>query len=155
MGEALVLTLDGSTAVCSAALLRLADASGAQPAWETVARRDEADGRAQARVLLRSIDEMLRETGSRASDLRAIVVGVGPGTFTGVRITVATARAAALALDIPVLGVSTLAGVAAAVVAAAVVVFSSPPVHADSMHKIIKMERSAHKDFFMRYETSF
>ncbi len=116
MSEGLVLTLDGSTSVCSAALLRLTAGSGAMPTWETVSRRDEADGRAQARVLLRSMDEMLRETDSAAADLRAIVVGVGPGTFTGVRITVATARAGALALGIPVVGVCTLAGLAAGAV---------------------------------------
>jgi tRNA threonylcarbamoyl adenosine modification protein YeaZ len=40
-------------------------------------------------------------------------VGIGPGTFTGVRITVATARALALSLSVPVFGVSTLAALAA------------------------------------------
>ncbi len=74
----------------------------------------ERDGRAQAKVLLRLVDEMLEETGRRPRDLDAVVVGTGPGTFTGVRITVATARALSLALSVPVLGVSTLGALAAA-----------------------------------------
>lgn len=113
MASGLVLTLDGSTAACSAALLRgwldARDTGG----WEVVSQRLEADGRAQARVLLHLVDDMLRETGAEPADLRAIVAGAGPGTFTGVRITVATARALALALRVPVLGVSTLAALAA------------------------------------------
>lgn len=122
MAERLLLALDGSTRVCSTALLRrgapaaAAGAPGSYPgdgAWEVAARRIERDGRGQARVLLALVDEMLAEIGGRPADLGALVVGTGPGTFTGVRITVATARALSLALSVPVLGVSTLAALAA------------------------------------------
>jgi len=112
MDERLILTLDGSTHVSSAALLRSAG-DGAGGPWEPVARRGEVDGRGQARVLLCMADDMLREAGAGPRDLSAVVVGLGPGTFTGVRIAVATARALGLALAIPVLGVSTLAALAA------------------------------------------
>ena len=122
MGERWLLVLDGSTGVCSTALLRatttdndestLDTSLGTQP-WTVAADRHEADGRAQARVLLRLIDEMLSEVGQDSSSLDAVVVGTGPGTFTGVRITVATARALSLSLSVPVLGVSTLAALAA------------------------------------------
>jgi tRNA threonylcarbamoyladenosine biosynthesis protein TsaB len=71
------------------------------------------DDRGQARVLLGFIDNMLMEVGAEPKDLLAIVVGTGPGTFTGVRVTVATARGLAVALTIPVFGVSTLAALAA------------------------------------------
>ena len=81
--------------------------------WETVARRTEHDGRAQARVLLQLVHEMLGEVGGGPGDLAALVAGIGPGTFTGVRIAVATARALSLALEVPVVGVSTLAALAA------------------------------------------
>lgn len=137
LSEHLILTLDGSTRVCGAALLglrasgegvALGDAAenaangdvggGASPSpWEVVAQRTDPDGRGQARVLLRMLDDMLHEVGGGPEDLGAIVVGTGPGTFTGVRITVATGRALSLALKIPVLGVSTLSALAAGAIA--------------------------------------
>jgi tRNA threonylcarbamoyladenosine biosynthesis protein TsaB len=54
-------------------------------------------------------DELLAESGLRKSQLDAIAVGIGPGAFTGVRLAVALAQGIALALDKPVLAVSTLA----------------------------------------------
>jgi tRNA threonylcarbamoyladenosine biosynthesis protein TsaB len=59
------------------------------------------------RVLL-DVDDMLREAGLAAPDLDRIAVGVGPGSFTGLRMGLATARALAFSLDLPVAGVSTL-----------------------------------------------
>jgi tRNA threonylcarbamoyl adenosine modification protein YeaZ len=119
MPEGLVLALDGSTHVCSAALLRAGggqvhSAGGPECGWDVLTRRAETDGRGQAKVLIRLVDEMLEEIDCRPNSLGALVVGVGPGTFTGVRIAVATARALGLALTIPVLGVSTLGALAAA-----------------------------------------
>jgi tRNA threonylcarbamoyladenosine biosynthesis protein TsaB len=109
MRDRLVLALDGSTEVCSAALLQ----AGEDGPWEVVARRSEADGRAQAKTLLRLMDEMLEECGRGPEHVGAVVVGKGPGTFTGVRVTVATARALGLALAVPVAGLSTLASLVA------------------------------------------
>lgn len=57
-------------------------------------------------------DELLAEAGVGKSELDAIAVGVGPGAFTGVRLAVALAQGIALALDKPVLAVSTLATLA-------------------------------------------
>lgn len=57
-------------------------------------------------------DELLAESGLRKSQLDAIAVGIGPGAFTGVRLAVALAQGIALALDKPVLPVSTLATLA-------------------------------------------
>lgn len=113
MDEPLILSLDGSTGNCSAALLVPGHPVGGRETWTVATSRSEGDGRAQARVLLRLVDDMLREVGSEPGCLSGVVVGSGPGTFTGVRITVATARALALSLKIPVLGISTLAGLAA------------------------------------------
>jgi tRNA threonylcarbamoyl adenosine modification protein YeaZ len=113
MGEPLILALDGSTDACSAALLSPGAASEGGAKWQVLAAGGETDGRSQARTLLQLVDNMVREVGGGPEDLAAIVAGTGPGTFTGVRITVATARALALALHVPVLGISTLAALAA------------------------------------------
>ena len=118
MTQQLILAMDGSTRVCSAALLRGATGS-ATGRWEVAGHKTEADGKGQARILLRLVEELLGELGAGPQDLGAVVVGVGPGTFTGVRIAVATARGLALALSIPVWGVSTLSALAAGAAASA------------------------------------
>jgi tRNA threonylcarbamoyladenosine biosynthesis protein TsaB len=64
--------------------------------------------RTQARLVLAAGDEILRAASLEPSDLDGIVVGTGPGSFTGIRMGIATARGLALALGIPVAGVSTL-----------------------------------------------
>lgn len=64
------------------------------------------DGRAQA--VLGAIDEALNEAGVARSDVTAIVVGMGPGTFTGLRVGVSTARGIAETLGVPLHGESSL-----------------------------------------------
>ena len=66
----------------------------------------------QAERLLPMLEEMLARAGAGWRDLAALGVGVGPGNFTGVRISVAAARGLALALDIPAVGVSLFDAVA-------------------------------------------
>ena len=67
-----------------------------------------------ADALLPIVDEMLAEAGRRRTDLTAIGVTVGPGSFTGVRIGVATAKSLAWGLDCDLVGVTSLAAMAAA-----------------------------------------
>ena len=67
----------------------------------------------RAQTLLEDIDALLRQGGAHPRDLDALAVGVGPGSFTGVRIGLATARGLALALDLQGAGVSTLDALAA------------------------------------------
>lgn len=66
-----------------------------------------------ARTLLEDVDALLRQGGAHPRDLDALAVGIGPGSFTGVRIGLATARGLALALDLVGAGVSTLDALAA------------------------------------------
>jgi tRNA threonylcarbamoyladenosine biosynthesis protein TsaB len=67
----------------------------------------------RAVAVLAGAEELLREAEVGPRDLDLVVVGVGPGSFTGVRIGLATARGLALAVEVPVAGVSTLAALAA------------------------------------------
>ncbi len=69
--------------------------------------------RSRAVTLLEDVDALLRRGGLRDSQLEGIAVGTGPGSFTGLRIGLATARALSFALDAPVAGVSTLDALAA------------------------------------------
>ena len=63
--------------------------------------------------VLEDIDALLRHAGLQPRDVDALAVGVGPGSFTGVRMGLAAARGLALALDLPMAGVSTLGALAA------------------------------------------
>jgi tRNA threonylcarbamoyladenosine biosynthesis protein TsaB len=67
----------------------------------------------RAVTLLEDVDALLRQAGAHPSDLDRLAVGIGPGSFTGVRIGLAVARGLALSLDLPGSGVSTLAALAA------------------------------------------
>ena len=110
-----VLALDTSTDVCALALLCIRDpetSDGGAPIL-TLAEVTVKAGRSHTRMLLSLADQLLSATGLGVSDIEAVVVGTGPGTFTGVRMGVAAGRALALSRNIPVVGVSTLAALAA------------------------------------------
>ena len=70
------------------------------------------DGHAAQRALV-LVDEVLARAGCTPADLAQIAVGCGPGSFTGLRIGIASARGLALGLGIPCLGAPTLAALAA------------------------------------------
>lgn len=65
-----------------------------------------------SQVLMPMVDRVLREAGLDRTRLGAVAAGAGPGSFTGLRLGLATAQALAYALGIPVVGVSTLEAMA-------------------------------------------
>jgi len=67
----------------------------------------------RAQTLLEDVDALLRQGGAHPRDLDGLAIGIGPGSFTGVRIGLAVARGLALALGVPGAGVPTLAALAA------------------------------------------
>ena len=92
-----------------------------------IVREDRLEERARhARDLLERIDHLLADTGRTPGDLRGIGVAVGPGSFTGVRIGMATGKGMAYALGIGLAGISTLEALARA--AQPVVGASSGPI---------------------------
>jgi tRNA threonylcarbamoyladenosine biosynthesis protein TsaB len=95
----LTLAFDTATDVATSALLEDGDLLG------------ERTGRPAS--LLEDVDALLGDADAEPSELRRIVVGTGPGSFTGLRMGLAASRALALALDVPVAGVSTLDALAA------------------------------------------
>jgi tRNA threonylcarbamoyladenosine biosynthesis protein TsaB len=96
----MILAFDTSSAACTAALF---DGEGA-----CVARADEVIGRGHAERLVPMLDELLD---GRKAD--RIVVGVGPGSFTGIRVAIAAAHGLAIGWDAELSGMSSLGLLAA------------------------------------------
>jgi tRNA threonylcarbamoyladenosine biosynthesis protein TsaB len=105
----IVLGFDTATSATAVAL-RLGDSS-------TSRRRDDpaaGEHPGHATRLLALADELLTEAGVGWGELERIAVGVGPGTFTGLRVGVASARGLAQSLSVGLVGVSSLAALAEA-----------------------------------------
>jgi tRNA threonylcarbamoyladenosine biosynthesis protein TsaB len=106
-----LLGIDTSTPASAACVLR---ADGASFEVEPPPARLRG-GPGHARELMPAIASVMERAGLEFGELEAIAVGVGPGTFTGLRIGIATARALASAGDLAVRPVSSLAALAAGI----------------------------------------
>jgi tRNA threonylcarbamoyl adenosine modification protein YeaZ len=98
----LVMVVDTATAAVTAALARIDDEV------TLLAERVTVDARGAGELLAPQITAVLAEGGAAPGDLAAVVAGVGPGPFTGLRAGLVTAAALGHALAIPVYGVCTL-----------------------------------------------
>lgn len=103
----LTLAIDTATPAVTAGLCRV-EADGV----ELLADRATVDARRHGELLAVSIRSALDEAGADTSDLAAVVVGLGPGPFTGLRVGIVTAAAIADAAGIPAYGVCSLDGIA-------------------------------------------
>ena len=107
-----ILAIDTATSVAYVALAGPTGSLLDVAAWTAGHRHGEE--------LLPRIAALLSAQGLHATDLRGIVVGLGPGAFTGLRVGIATAKGLAAGLEIPIAGVRSADAIAAAAVAVGV-----------------------------------
>lgn len=95
----LILCIETGTDVCSVGIAK---------EGELLSLRESDEGRDHARKVGVFVDELLRETGLVPDDLDAVVVGKGPGSYTGLRIGVSFAKGLCYGLQKPLLAVGSL-----------------------------------------------
>ena len=98
-----ILALESSAKAASCAVL--ADGIPLATAWQ-------ATGLTHSRTLLPMVQDMLRSSELELSDMDAIAIAAGPGSFTGLRIGLASVKGLSWAVDKPCIGISTLEGMA-------------------------------------------
>jgi len=103
---ALILNIETATTVCSAALSR----NGI-----VISKREENKGFTHSENLTSFIEDLMQEAGLPFSQLDAVAVSSGPGSYTGLRIGISTAKGYCYALDKPLIAVPTLQALASQV----------------------------------------
>jgi len=99
----LILSIETATFVCSVALHRDGELMGSLELFQ---------GNVHGQKLMPLIAALLSQVGVKLEALDAVAVSKGPGSYTGLRIGVSTAKGLAFAQDIPIIGVDTLDGLA-------------------------------------------
>ena len=97
-----ILAIETATSSCSVAL----------NAGERIFKRSEVGNNIHSQCLLSMIEEVLAQAQVSVSDLSAVAVGQGPGSFTGLRIGIGVAQGIAYGIGCPMLGLSSLAALA-------------------------------------------
>ncbi|MBR2006792.1 MAG: tRNA (adenosine(37)-N6)-threonylcarbamoyltransferase complex dimerization subunit type 1 TsaB [Alistipes sp.] len=95
----LILCIETGTDICSVGLSR---------DGELISLRESDEGRDHARNVALFVDELLRENDIAAEELSAVAVGMGPGSYTGLRIGVSFAKGLCYGLQIPLVAVGSL-----------------------------------------------
>ena len=95
----LILCIETGTDICSVGIAR---------DGELISLRESDEGRDHAKRVGVFVDELLRETGVLPDELDAVAVGMGPGSYTGLRIGVSFAKGLCYALDIPLIAIGSL-----------------------------------------------
>jgi tRNA threonylcarbamoyladenosine biosynthesis protein TsaB len=96
---ALILSLDATTTVCSVAIHRNGDLIGSEFISEP---------RAASSRLMAEVQNLLKKSNLTPTEINAVAVSSGPGSYTGLRIATSAAKGICLALDIPLLAVNSL-----------------------------------------------
>ena len=97
---AIILCLETATTNCSVALCEDANVFAL--------KEDNSKGYSHAEKLHVFIDEILKENDLKIDNLDAVAISKGPGSYTGLRIGVASAKGLCFALDIPLISIETL-----------------------------------------------
>jgi tRNA threonylcarbamoyladenosine biosynthesis protein TsaB len=100
----MILCLETSASICSVAI----GMNGTSP----VSLRESTVPNDHASMILRHIDDCLADAEIGLSELEGVAISQGPGSFTGLRVGVSAAKAICFAMDLPLIAVSTLAGLA-------------------------------------------
>jgi tRNA threonylcarbamoyladenosine biosynthesis protein TsaB len=108
--DSLILTLDTATSCSTIALTSGTIRDGEVLASITLGTVTHS------RKILTTIDWLFTETGTGWTDLSGLAVGLGPGSFTGLRIGMSTAKGLAATAGLPLLGLSSLDGIAAGII---------------------------------------
>jgi tRNA threonylcarbamoyladenosine biosynthesis protein TsaB len=99
-----ILSIETSTSICSVAI---------HEQGELLALAEIMEPGAHAEKLVSLVDAALKQANLRLVDLAAVAVSQGPGSYTGLRIGVSTAKGIAYGLEIPLIGINTLQAMAA------------------------------------------
>ena len=119
MNGDLLLAIDSAT---TRVVVAIGDRAGA-----LIDATDWPAGYRHGETLLPAIDDLLGRTGTDRAGLVAVVVGTGPGAFTGLRVGIATAKGLAHGLRVPIIGVSTAEALLAGTPRGSVLVLPAGP----------------------------
>lgn len=120
-----VLAIETSSRSGSVALMRDAD---------TLDERALGQGAFQGKTLAPTIEALLLEGGVKPAEVGLVAVGLGPGSFTGLRVGIAFARGFAFAADHPMVGVSSMEALA--------------HIEAEEGEKLLCVARAGHEELF-------
>jgi tRNA threonylcarbamoyladenosine biosynthesis protein TsaB len=104
----LILAVETSTFTGSVALVEASVEGGVSPNLRVIGETTLQVSETHSSRLMPTIDRLLRETFLPAQKIQGIAVGLGPGSFTGLRIAVSTVKGLGFALRVPVAGIPTL-----------------------------------------------